>query len=130
MVVVVVIVGDRQRSGEPVVLAVVVIRGGGGGSGRKVVEVEVERERRREVSLSFDTTEETGGAVVSESSFFGSVESAKPNPSFLPRISNLCRVTAPRSLPYSPVVHLPRACSRRRHSQESQEIPERGNERI
>lgn len=121
---VVVIVGDRERSREPVVLAVVVIRGG---SGRKVVEVEVEveRERRREVSLSFDTTEETGGAVVSESSFFGSVESSKPNPSFLPRISNLCRVTAPRSLPYSSVVHLPRACRRRRHSQESQEIPER-----
>jgi hypothetical protein len=38
--------------------------------------VEVERERRREVSFGFDTTEETSSAVVSKSSFFGSVESA------------------------------------------------------
>ena len=76
MVLVVVIVRNRRRSRKPELLelVVMVICGGDGGSGRDVVKVK--GERRGEVSLSFDATEETGGAIVSESSFFGSVESA------------------------------------------------------
>lgn len=58
--------------------------------------------REREISLGLGPPEGTSGSVVCPGRVLGRVEGAEPDPSLLPRVSDLGGESAPRSLPHAP----------------------------
>ena len=63
-------------------------------------------DRKWKVGLGFGTTKLSGSRVVSTSGFFGRVKGSKPDTAFLPRVSNLSRISPPWPLPHSSKMHL------------------------